>query len=143
MKQYFSLLILLLTSCTFLQKPHFILTQSSKHATYTNKTIELENVSNHLTYFSDSKNRIIGHITIEKFQKKWQEKHDKKSPDAAISYYNKNNEPRLAIVEINSINKGENSVIYKVKILSGKLEKNMQDFSLFIEDEENLADIKY
>ncbi len=134
-------LILILTNCTLLQKPHFILTQFAPYATYIDKTLELENTTNNLVYFSDSKNRIIGHIAIEDFIKKWQQKHDKNFPDAAISYYDKNYQPKLATVEINSINAKENSVFYKVRILSGKLEKNMQKLELFIEDEENLADI--
>ncbi len=136
------LIIILLTNCSFFKKPNLVLTQFSSTAAYNKKILQLNDTTSHMVYFSDSSEKITGHLSAMDFWQSWHDKKNKKFPDAAVSYYNQNKEPKLAIIEISGFRIEENTTIYNIKILEGKLEQEMNNLSLFIEDEENIADIK-
>ena len=136
------LTIILLTNCSFFKKPNLVLNQFSPTASYDKRVLQLHNTPNHLIYFSDSKEKVTGHISKMDFLQSWYDKKTKKFPDAAVSYYNEAREPKLAIIEITDFRIEEDIVFYDVKILDGKLYSKMFDLSLFIEDEENIADIR-
>jgi hypothetical protein len=141
MKKFLPLIFfILLANCSALKKsPSFLFVQSAKQASFDGKTLKLSETSPHTVYFSDRPYRIVGSFDNAKFLQEWNNKKDKDSfakdaPNAWISYYDENGKAGSAVIEISDLKLTKNSVSYKVKILEGKLPKEMKKVSLVIDN---------
>ncbi len=145
MKKILSLLFLFsLINCggIFKKDPQLLFIQSGKTASFDGKVLRINQPSPHTLFFSDRPYRSVGHISNETFSKIWYNKKQqnsfkKDSPNSAISYYDKNGRPYVVIIETSNLKVAKNSISYDVKILQGKLKKEMKEVSLFI-DETNI-----
>ncbi len=134
------LLVLTLANCSLLKKePSFLFVQSGKTATFDGKVLKINDIQKRITYFSDRPDRISGTMSNADFAKTWSSKKQKDSfkkdpPNSAVSYIDEKGNLGAAIVENSDLRMSKNSASYDVKILHGKLSKNMKDVTLFIDN---------
>lgn len=141
MKKIFPIIILiLLANCSgiFKSKPEYLYVQTAKTGSFDGKDLKLYGTSKNTIMFSDRPYRIAGHIKNQDFVKMWnspkqQDSFRKDPPNAAISYYDKDGKPDIAIIEISNLKTGKNSLNYQAKILEGKLPKQTSEVTLFID----------
>lgn len=140
MKKLFTLLLLIsLANCShFKTNPELLFAQSGKTAIYDGKVLKINDAAKHTIYFSDRPYRLAGHIKNSDLLKIWSDSKQKNSfkkdnPNAAISYYDENGKPGVAIIELSNLKTGKNSISYDVKIIKGSLLKHMREVSLFID----------
>lgn len=135
------LLLLALANCSLLKKePTFLFVQSAKTATYDGKVLKLNNFTKNVVLFSNRPQRITAEMSNADFAKMWNNNKQKNSfkkdpPNSAISYIDEKGNLKSAIVENSDLKVTKNSLHYNVKVLSGKLSKNMKDVTLFIDNE--------
>ncbi len=136
------ILILTLTNCSFFKKKtSYLFIQSSESATYNGKVLHLNKISKNITFFSDRPRRITGNISNADFVKIWNNTKQKNSfkkdpPNSAIYFLDEKKNLKSAIVENSDLTFHKNSASYEVKILSGKLSRNMRQVVIFIDNTE-------
>ncbi len=134
-------LLLALANCSlFKNGPTFLFVQNAKTASYDGKVLKLNNVTKNVVLFSNRPQRITAKMSNDNFVKMWNNNKQKNSfkkdpPNSAISYIDEKGNLKSAIVENSDLKIVKNSIRYNVKVLSGKLSKNMKDVTLFIDDQ--------
>lgn len=100
--------------------------------------MQLSDVAKNTIYFSNKSERTAGHIANLDFMKEWSKQKPTKSlakdaPNAVLSYYDRSGKANVAIVELSNLKVGKQSVSYEVKIIKGKLPKNLDEVTLFVD----------
>lgn len=112
----------------------FIFSQKAATTSYVGKSITLNRVF-HTTYFDDEKMENGKQISTKEFFETWKEG----AKTATLNYQNKDRTNASAKLELTNPKLGKrNSVIYKVKIISGKLPKISSSATLNVESDKGI-----
>ena len=131
------LTILVLSNCSTNKEQEFLFVQSGKSATYDGKVLKINNAMNKTILFSDRPKRVTGDVSNKDFATLWNDREKnsfkKDPPNVAISFYDKDGNSNITIVESSNIKVTKDSISYDAKVLEGELPDNMTEVSLFID----------
>lgn len=120
-------------------KVQLMFVQSSESLKADDKTLRLVNVSPQTIYFTDRPVRMAGHITLPAYMKEWTaaagpDNFSKDPPNATLSVYEAGDkENSLTVVEISHPVIDGKDLVYRYKLLEGKMPKSGGATSLFID----------
>lgn len=133
------LFIVFLSNCQFFKKsPQLLFIQNAKSASFDGKILTIFQSDKNIIYFSDRPYRIAGKIKAQQFSKIWNSNKNnsfkKDNPNAAISFYQKNGEAGILTAKLSNFRNTESNVYYDMKILSGKMPKEVREIVIVIDD---------
>jgi hypothetical protein len=120
-------------------KVQLMFVQSSESLRADDKTLRLVNVSPQTIYFTDRPVRMAGHITMPAYLKEWTaaagpDSFSKDPPNATLSVYESGKEANtLTVVEISHPVVEGKDIVYRYKLLEGKVPTKGGATSLFID----------
>lgn len=120
-------------------KVQLMFVQSSESLKADDKTLRLVNVSPQTIYFTDRPVRMAGHITMPAYLKEWTaaagpDNFSKDPPNATLSVYESGKESNvLTVVEISQPVVEGRDLVYRYKLLEGKVPATGGATSLFID----------
>ncbi len=120
-------------------KVQLMFVQSSESLRADDKTLRLVNVSPQTIYFTDRPVRMAGHITMPAYLKEWTaaagpDNFSKDPPNATLSVYEAGNAANtLTVVEISHPVVEGKDIVYRYKLLEGKVPTKGGATSLFID----------
>lgn len=120
-------------------KIQLMFVQSSESLKADDKTLRLVNVSPQTIYFTDRPVRMAGHITLPAYMKEWTaaagpDNFSKDPPNATLSVYEAGaKENSLTVVEISHPVIDGKDLVYRYKLLEGKMPKSGGATALFID----------
>jgi hypothetical protein len=120
-------------------KVQLMFVQSSESLKADDKTLRLVNVSPQTIYFTDRPVRMAGHITMSDYMKEWTvaagpNNFSKDPPNATLSVYEPGKENNvLTVVEISQPVIEGRDLVYRYKVIEGKVPTKGGATSLFID----------
>jgi hypothetical protein len=120
-------------------KVQLMFVQSSESLRADDKTLRLVNVSPQTIYFTDRPVRMAGHITMPAYLKEWTtaagpDNFSKDPPNATLSVYEAGDSANtLTVVEISHPVVEGKDIVYRYKLLEGKVPTQGGATSLFID----------
>lgn len=120
-------------------KVQLMFVQSSESLRADDKTLRLVNVSPQTIYFTDRPVRMAGHITMPAYLKEWTaaagpDNFSKDPPNATLSVYEPGNAANtLTVVEISHPVVEGKDIVYRYKLIEGKVPTKGGATSLFID----------
>lgn len=120
-------------------KAQFMFVQSSERLKADGKTLRLINVSPQTIYFTDRPVRMAGHITMPAYLKEWTaaaglNNFSKDPPNATLSVYESGKESNeLTVIEISQPVVEGRDLVYRYKVLEGKVPATGGAVALFID----------
>ena len=120
-------------------KVQLMFVQTAESMKADDKTLRLVNVSPQTVYFTDRPVRLAGHVTMPNYMKEWTaaagpNNFSKDPPNATLSVYEAGkNENTLTVVEIfDPVLQGKD-LVYRYKLIEGKVPASGGATSLFID----------
>lgn len=111
--------------------------QSAHGLTTSNGTVTLHGVAHQTLFFADRPQRVVGHLTSQKFVDEWDEGEDSFAhdpPNAVISFLEDGDEvPEEVTMTIMDPQIKGDTLTYKVNVLDGALPAKAGPCSLFID----------
>ena len=120
-------------------KVQLMFVQSSESLKADDKTLRLVNASPQTIYFTDRPVRMAGHITMSDYMKEWTaaagpNNFSKDPPNATLSVYEAGKESNvLTVVEISQPVIEGRDLVYRYKVIEGKVPATGGATSLFID----------
>jgi hypothetical protein len=120
-------------------KVQLMFVQSAESLKADDKTLRLVNASPQTIYFTDRPVRLAGHITMSDYMKEWTaaagpNNFSKDPPNATLSVYESGKESNvLTVVEISQPVIEGRDLIYRYKVIEGKVPATGGATSLFID----------
>jgi len=137
----FTVMLMLLPGFVFAEhviddskEPGYLFVLSGTSGSLEGDTLTLNGVPN-VIYFSDRPARKAGHISLEKFVESWNKGSDSfkaDPPNATLSVLNKEGAKNV-VVELKSVEQKRGSVIFKVEVLEGKVNRELYSGVLYID----------
>jgi len=101
------------------------------------KTLRLVNVHPQVLFFSDRPQRLVGHLTMDRYLDEWTKVEDsfgENPPNAALSVYEAGESSNtMAVVEITDPVVDGDDIVYAYKLLDGTIPENGGTTALFID----------
>ena len=116
------------------QAPTYLFVLSAKSGKVEGDTLTLSGVPN-AVYFSDRPNRIAGHRSLESFTGLWDNASDSfkaDPPNASLSMMGDHGADNVVVELVSAETQGD-SVTFKIKVLSGKVQQEFGESALFID----------
>lgn len=120
-------------------KVELMFVQSADGLRADDKTLRLVNLAPQTIWFSDRPVRQAGHVTLQAYMKEWSaaagpNNFSKDPPNATLSVYqSEEGENTLTVVEISEPKIEGRDLVYRYKLLEGKMPKSGGATSLFID----------
>jgi len=121
------------------QKVQLMFVQSAESLKADDKTLRLVNVSPQTIWFTDRPVRKAGHVTLANYMKEWtaaagKDNFSKDPPNATLSVYEAGqSENTLTVVEIFDPKVQGKDLVYRYKLIEGKVPASGGATSLFID----------
>lgn len=113
----------------------YLFVHSAQNATLADGVLKLDGINPSTLYFSDRPDRIVGHVTTEKFVSHWGSGDDsfkEEPPNATLSLLHEN-QAQLVVVVLKNPRLEAGSLTYDVDVLDGDASAQGGPCSLFID----------
>jgi hypothetical protein len=121
------------------QKVQLMFVQTAEHLKADDKTLRLVNVGQQTLYFSDRPVRVAGHLTMPAYLDEWKasegpDNFSNDPPNATLSVYQPGRaDNTLTVVEISHPVIDGKDMVYRYKLIEGKMPKAGEATALFID----------